>query len=575
MNDTRAQIGAWARWLLVVVLLIAKCYVFDVLIQHSIVSWEIKDYYAKSSIAMLLALTVLFTRKRYPVFILLGLADLWMIANIIYFRAYHLFITWHLFSLASNMDGFWSSVLPYCSWSLLIFPALTLPAAACYLWDIRPFRWQETTAVVLLGLAFSAQASYHRWYNVRAYLPPDESFSWEWMNPIRIPRPQTSHVSENERMAGKYIRYHSILAYPVYMAYDACVTWSCREEKPTLTPEEKQRLQSYLQPASRPAEPEGNLLIILIESFESWLLDATTTDGKPVCPALNAYIASQPVLYVHDVTSQIRYGMSGDGQLIVNTGLLPTLEHVTCVDYGYNTYPNLAHFYPQSAIVNPCRNVWNQTAITHAYGYKHLIEPTTENRFEWNDSIIIDRIINAFENLPSPCCIMGITVSGHLPFDTSPDDIPVADSVPELFRHYMQTAHFTDRQIGRLLTWSDTAAVMQNSTIVITGDHRIFHAEMNDEVRSYGLRADLPFGTGNSCCPLIIRSPRIDSAINVKQGAQADIFPTILDAIGQSDYFWQGVGHNLLIESTGTTEEYDALFHLSDKLIRMDYFKSK
>lgn len=574
MNNVRAHIGAWARWLLIVALLIAKCYVFDVLIQHNIVQWEIKDYFAKSSIAVLLALTVLFTRRRYPIFILLGLADLWMIANIIYFRAYHLFITWHLFSLASNMDGFWSSVLPYCSWSLLVFPALTVPAVICYLWDIRPFRWPEAIGVISLGCVFSVQASYRRWEEVRAYLPPEEHFSWEWINPIKVPQPLSTHVSENERMAGKYIRYHSILAYPVFMAYDACVTLSGREKKPTLTEKDEQLLQHYLLPASTPAEPEGNLLIILIESFESWLLDATTADGQPVCPALKAYIASHPVLYVHDVTSQIRYGMSGDGQLIVNTGLLPTLEHVTCVEYGYNTYPNLAHFYPQSAIVNPCRNVWNQTAITAAYGYKHLIEPATENRFEWNDSIIIDQIIEAFETLPAPCCIMGITVSGHLPFDTSTDDIAITDTVPELFRHYMQTAHFTDRQVGRLLAWTDTATVMQNSTIAITGDHRIFHAWLNDEVREYGLRANLPFGTSQAGCPFILISPNITQR-SIEQGAQADIFPTILDAIGQSNYFWKGFGHNLLQDSTGTTEEYDALFHLSDKLIRMDYFNSK
>lgn len=572
MNNIRAYIGAWGRYVLIVALLIAKLYVFDVLLRHGVIQWETKDYFAKSAIAVLLALTVLFTRKRYPVFILLGLADLWMIANIIYFRAYHLFITWHLFSLAGNMDGFWSSVLPYCTWSLLIFPALTIPAAIGCLWDIRPFRWPETIGIILLGLAFSVQGAYHRWKDVRVYLPPEEIFSWEWINPIKIPQPQSAHISENERMAGKYVRYHSILAYPVYMVYDACVTLSGREKKPTLTAEDEQLLQHYLQPVVPPAEPEGNLLILLIESFESWPLDAKLPDGSPVCPALNDYIALHPVLYVRDVTSQIRYGMSGDGQLIVNTGLLPTLEHVTCVEYGYNTYPNLAHFYPHSAIVNPCRNVWNQTVITPAYGYKQLIEPATENRFEWNDSVVVNKIIATCQTLPSPACVMGITISGHLPFDSSPDSIDLPDDIPAIIQQYIRTVHFTDRQVGRLLAWADTAAVMQNSTIVITGDHCIFRSDMSDEVREYGLRTNLPFGTDCAGCPLIICSPCLTDSRIIEHGAQADIYPTILDFIGQKRYFWKGVGHDLLQDSTGTIAEYDSLFLLSDKLIRMDYF---
>ena len=191
--------------------------------------------------------------------------------------------------------------------------------------------------------------------------------------------------------------------------------------------------------------------------------------------------------------------------------------------------------------------------------------------FEWNDSIVMDKIMDYFSATPSPCCVMGITISGHMPFDIHPDAVAVSDTMPVLFQHYLQTAHFTDRQLGRLLSWADTASVMQNATIVITGDHRIFHAWINDEIREYGIRAHLPFGVNYAGCPFILAGPKVVSR-TLQQGLQVDIFTTTLHAIGQSEYFWKGTGHNLLEDYTASASEGNLRRQISDKLIRTNYF---
>lgn len=568
------HIGAWARWLLVVVLLILKCYIFDVLIaQPSTAHWEWYHFFAKSAASIILALPVVLTPRRYPIFIILVVTDIWLIINVIYNRAYHLFITWHLFSMVQNMNGFGDSILPYCSVSLLLFPALTLPAMLCFLWQAKRMRWYESGTIVLLAVLFSVGGSYCRWKHILPYLK-GESFSWEWVNPCSIPQSLSAHISESEKQVGKYIFYRSILAYPLYMTYDAIHTQIHKDQPEPLSEDEKQDLNQIISTVVPAEAPQGNLLIVLLESFESWLLETNDANGTPICPALNNYIASHPVLHVRKVRTQISYGMSSDGQLIINTGLYPILEGVTCVDYPFNAYPNLAHFYPRSAIVNPCRNVWNQTVISSAYGYQQLIEPSSDNRFEWNDSVMVDKIIDAFQTIPSPCCIMGISISGHIPFDSSPDNIPISVTVPTLFKNYMQTAHFTDRQMGRLLTWADTARVMDNSVIAITGDHRIFHAWLTNDIREYGLRANLPFGTDQDGCPLILVSPRIDSTITVEHAMQIDIYTTILDFIGQKSYYWQGMGHSVMDSIETTNEEWNHRRNISDKLIRMNYFST-
>jgi len=112
---------------------------------------------------------------------------------------------------------------------------------------------------------------------------------------------------------------------------------------------------------------------------------------------------------------------------------------------------------------------------------------------------------------------------------------------------------------------------MQNATIVITGDHRIFHAWINDEIREYGLRANLPFGVCYAGCPFIIAGPKVTQR-TLQKGLQVDIFTTTLHAIGQSNYFWQGTGHNLLEDYTVSASEGNLRRQISDKLIRTDYF---
>lgn len=575
MNIMRCKyigIGTWARFAIVVILLATKAFLFDRMVALDMYVSPALAYF-KWAAAVLLAITVMWTPRRWPVFTLLGLTDLWIISQIIYYRVNHLFMTWHLFALAGNMDGFWSSIIPYCDASLLLFPFLTCVAAVCFLWDAVPFRWWETVIALLLGSTISLTGSYMRWHYHKPYIN-GAPFSWEWINPCTIPQAFSVDVSENERKVTHYIHHRSILAYPLYMTVDCIRYYAERNQPAELTEAEQDELAKLVTPQLPPAKPQGHLVILLLESFESWVLDAVDKNGEPVCPAIKAYISSHPVLYAHDALTQIQYGMSGDGQLIVNTGLYPTKEGVACIDYDYCMYPNIAHLYPRSAIVNPCRNVWNQRCMTTAYGYQELIEPNTDDRFAWNDSIVVDRIIQTLDTTTAPCCLMGISINGHLPFDSSPDSIELPDTIPAIIQNYLCTAHYTDSQVGRFLAWSDTSEVMRNSTIAITGDHRIFTYDMSEEVQDYGLRADLPFGTGQAGCPFILTAPCVDTTIYIPQAKQGDIFPTILHAIDQQHYFWKGMGHDLINQPCYADDNYALRSSLADKLIRSNWFKS-
>ena len=89
--------------------------------------------------------------------------------------------------------------------------------------------------------------------------------------------------------------------------------------------------------------PERNLIIILVESLESWAIDYPTPDGY-VMPNLRSFIRQHHTFYAPNVYNMIHYGGSSDGQLILLTGLLPIHKGVTVALYGDQAYPNFCHF---------------------------------------------------------------------------------------------------------------------------------------------------------------------------------------------------------------------------------------
>ena len=353
-----------------------------------------------------------------------------------------------------------------------------------------------------------------------------------------------------------FVKTHGPLGHIAYVLYEAVRDGvvKIRSVMP-LTQEEETLLSQICTPATPPAAPQGHLVFILVESFESWALDACDQKGREVMPELNAYIRRHPVLLCKNIVSQQKYGRSGDGQLITQTGLLPLRTGVTCMSHGDNVYPNFAHFYPSSIILNPYRGVWNQHVTTYSYGYKRLREPDPL-RHHVTDSLIFIWTRAALETAEEPTCALAITIDTHAPFKCAhATHIELPEKYTKTEANYLQCAHYLDRQMGRFLAWADTAAVMANSTIVITADHNHF-----------------PVKNGQGRCPLIISGHAIDTTIVVPRAYQMDIFPTVCAAIGQADYAWRGVGINLLAPTHQRIVSPRQAQELSDKIIRNNYF---
>ena len=480
--------------------------------------------------------------KRLYAILFLILTDLWFIALIWYHAANNAWLNAQAVFSISELRGFESSILAYLAWPQLLLPLTTFLAA--YLLVVIPAR-KPATSLRVLAANVGAIIILCLFATIgRAYFPQSEE-----------DKMQSFHAERNF-----YIAIHSPLAHLAMIgkeiAQDSFFRWNALRP---FSEREKTILADIHRQEQSPNEPQGHLVYILVESLENWPLETYDDYGRDICPCINAYIHSRPRLYVKEIETQQVYGRSGDGQLITQTGLLPLSSGIACRQFGGNTYPNLAHFYANSAVLNPYFiPVWNQEVVTHSYGFQRLISP---RRFlNENDSILLSRTQHFLSQAKAPAMALVLTIDTHTPFRTRQDTATLDDHYTETEKAYLRSVRYTDRQIGAFLQWADTAAVMQNATVVITADHN--HFERRD---------------GKGLCPFILVSPCITQSVSYLNALQMDIFPTVLHAIGQSNYTWRGLGVDLLDADAPAMLRHRPVsareaYALSDKLIRMNYF---
>jgi arylsulfatase A-like enzyme len=144
---------------------------------------------------------------------------------------------------------------------------------------------------------------------------------------------------------------------------------------------------------------------------------------------------------------------------------------------------------------------------------------------------------------------------------------------------YMKSLHYMDEGFSLLFKALDNDPALENTTLVITGDHTIFYPDQRKEYDQYCRENGLDFGIREGYCPLIIYSPqRIKEAVEIhEQMYQMDIYPTLIKLLGCEAYYWQGMGVDLL-DSTQRHERKISearAYELCDKIIRSNYFESQ
>lgn len=346
-----------------------------------------------------------------------------------------------------------------------------------------------------------------------------------------------------------------------------------------------------------------NLLMIQWESLENFVVNEKV-NNQEITPTLNRILSNS--IYFDNFYEETYNGTSSDGELITQTSVFPVREGSTFFRYPYNIYknslPNIMKRLGYTTLAShPDKgSYWNWMPALKSVGFERCFDSSNYNADEIINLGISDRsYLKQFESkikkLRVPFYAYTVTLTSHAPFI-----IPEADRELKLSEElsksklggYFQSIRYTDKYVGQLLEDLDHSGVLDNTVVVIYGDHEGVHKFYDDEIKKVNLEGDW-WKENSRRIPLIIYSKGLEGKKISIYGGQSDTLPTLayLFDANKDEYENTAVGRNLL----NTRKNYVVLSNrqylgkesvpgekgdmlkaidLSDKLIRGNYFKN-
>ena len=351
-----------------------------------------------------------------------------------------------------------------------------------------------------------------------------------------------------------------------------------------LTKEQEKEVEEFysdhhLRVTGRTA-PENvkNIIFILVESYLSVSSDLVV-DGQEITPNLNRLKHDSTVYYNGHMQPNVAIGESSDGQLIYMAGLLPLHSEITVTKTKDNEIIGLPELMkkcdPNSTsytLIPTNPTLWEQQGMSDAYGFKKLystLDYQAINKNYKNGDYINDEEIFSFASLldqeiSTSFFSLILTFSMHQPYDSFEEHgfHVTNQKLPEKYRNYLTSCHFTDMQIGKYIDFLKEKGIYDKSLIIIAADHdaRPSYIDMEGIVKPE--------------IPIYIINGGIDNATAwTGECNQLDVYTTILDVMGIESK-WCGLGHTLLNKEykNSVTEK---THEISDLIINSDYFREK
>lgn len=512
----------------------------------------------KASIAITISSLIFFFKNKSWTIIISILINIWGISNIIYQRANGILIDAYSITMIGNMDGFWSSVPFYMRSSDFIIYSTSLIVIIAYIL-FKNNKREFSNGILGLVLAISVHICGYE-MRVRSHSAYNPFLVKKYYNPYSLEKIHFAcwDLYDNAH----YTRETSIIHHFIIQTH-VFFNNIIFTNKYNLTKEEDNLTRTFIKPNNK-STPKRSLYIIVVESLESWVINPYSM------PNLYNFIQKENILYAPNLKCQTRGGTSADGQMIINTGLLPTKEGAVCFRYPNNTFPSLSKLYKTSFNIIPGgQTVWNQSLMNEAYEIKDNFDGS------FDDKELIGQFIEKYNEYEYG---MILTMSTHTPFNAYAhlSNLSIPTGAPTSLSNYLKSFNYTDQCLATFFSAIESNEKLKNSTIVITADHTVFSKELRNSFNDFCTQKKMSFSIPlEGYCPLIIYSPDIKGNRNVDEIAyQMDIFPSILDIIDCEDYYWNGFGVSLLKEEKTRKINAEEALELSNKLHQANYFKN-
>lgn len=235
-----------------------------------------------------------------------------------------------------------------------------------------------------------------------------------------------------------------------------------------------------------------NVIAVHAESMQNVLIDLKI-GGKAITPNLNKF--TKEGLYFDNFYSQVSFGTSSDTEFTYATSLLPVSSGTVFINHSDKEYVSFYQllkekgYYTFSMHANT-GDFWNRNIMHKSLGYdkfydKASYEIDEEIGFGLSDRSFIKQSVEYIKQINKENKkFYGtlITLSNHTPFDYNElfGDFDVTMTKNRVEYPYMQdtklgnyfvSAHYADKQLGLLVSELEKAGILDDTIIVIYGDH--------------------------------------------------------------------------------------------------------
>lgn len=521
-------------------------------------------------------------------FSLLVLGDMW------YYRSNSVFLNYHMFSMTSNLENLGTSIISMLRLVDILFFIDIIILAFSNIKKRKSFR--KVKRNVLGGITLILVSLSFLFYLHIKIDKLDGGFKYQFLF-------RTSW-SPNQTMGNLTpIGYH---IYDAFDFYEQSKPYVFEKDELESTKEVLKSLKEDLPDNEYAGLMKGkNLIIVQWESLETSVINKSI-DGQEITPTLNKILSNS--LYFDNYYEQTYSGTSSDAELLTNTSVFPVREGATFFRYPTNTYenslPNIFKRMGYSTLAShPDKgSYWNWLISLKSMGYDECLDSsdydTTEKiNLGVSDKSYLNQFVDKVKELESPFMAYTITLTSHTPFDLPKDEINL--KIPENLKGsklggYYECINYTDKYIGDFLDRLDEEGILDNTVVVMYGDHEGVHKFYDDEVSAM---KDLePWMVKNDKrVPLIIYNKGLEGQTFSKAGGQVDLLPTVSYLFGapKDDYnSLLTLGRNLLNTNMDYAllsnhdlvgnnldkekqEKIKSFIEISDKMIRGNYFRDK
>ena len=284
-----------------------------------------------------------------------------------------------------------------------------------------------------------------------------------------------------------------------------------------------------------------NLIAIQVESLENFVINQKV-NGQEITPTLNKLLSQS--LYFDNIYEQNNSGTSSDADLLVNTSILPIRKDRTFLAYPWVSYNSLQDILNEEGYTTISTHAelagsWNWAEPHKSFNVDKLWDINSFEEDELigpglSDESYLKQISEKLISETEPFYTFIATLTSHGPFDM-PEDKKYLNLPKELDENmlgaYFQSIRYTDEAIKLFIESLDEKGLLDNTVIMIYGDHGGVHKFYEDEIKDAPLEGDW-WKANDKKIPFIIYNNDLKGEVISKAGGQSDFLPTISYLLG-------------------------------------------